>query len=436
LTEEARQEIELENERLAGNALRVLGFAFRRSETGKPLDEESGLIWVGLAGMADPVREGVRELIQVFHRAGVRTVMITGDQSATAYAVAREVVLSEEPPLEILDSTQIETFEAQTLQALAKKVHVYSRVSPAHKLRIVQALQSAGLTVAMTGDGINDGPALKASNIGIAMGETGTDVAREVADVVLEGDDLELLILALQDGRMTYSNIRKAVHFFLSTNLSEIIVMFVSLAAGLGFPLNVMQLLWINIISDIFPGLALSREDPEPDLMEKMPRDAGQPLFSAGDFKKMARESALISAGSMAAYAYGISRYGLGAQAGSLAFQSLTIGQLLHAYSCRSEDKTAFSRRKSNHALNLAVGGSLGLQLLTMVIPGLRSFLGLGSFSLLDAAVAVVTAILPFVANESMKGLRTGSIVARGLRPALARPVLPATATTGMISQR
>ena len=140
----------------------------------------------------------------------------------------------------------------------------------------------------------------------------------------------------------------------------------------------------------------------------------------------MARESVLISAGSMAAYAYGISRYGLGAQAGSLAFQSLTIGQLLHAYSCRSEDKTAFGQRKSNRALNLAVGGSLGLQLLTMVVPGLRSILGLGSFSLLDAAVAGVTALLPFVANESMKGMRL----------ALARHVPPAVTTTGMISQR
>lgn len=406
LTDDARQEIELENERLSGDALRVLGFAFRRSENGKPFDEESGLIWVGLAGMTDPVREGVQELIQVFHRAGVRTVMITGDQSATAYAVAREVGLSERPPLEILDSTQLETLEAQTLQALAKKVHVYSRVSPAHKLSIVQALQRAGLTVAMTGDGINDGPALKASNIGIAMGESGTDVAREVADVVLEGDDLELLILALRDGRMTYSNIRKAVHFFLSTNLSEIMVVFVSMAAGLGLPLSVMQLLWINIISDIFPGLALSQEEPEPDLMEKLPRDAAQPLFSGADFRKMALESALISAGSMAAYTYGISRYGLGARAGSLAFQSLTIGQLLHAYSCRSEDKSVFSRRPSNRALNLAVGGSLGLQLLTMVVPGLRNFLGLGPFSMLDAAVAGVTAFLPLVANETIKGLR------------------------------
>jgi Ca2+-transporting ATPase len=405
LTEERRQEIHIENDRMAGRGLRVLGFAFNRFTMQQPIDEAAPMAWLGLAGMEDPIRPGVAELIAVFQRAGIETVMITGDQSTTAYAVARELNLGGERPLKILDSAELTSLDPERLKALAKNVHVYSRVSPAHKLRIVQALQAAGRVVAMTGDGINDGPALKAANIGIALGESGTDVAREVADIVIEGDRLEQLILALRGGRTTYGNIRKSVRFFLSTNMTEIIVMFACMALGLGFPLTVMQLLWINIISDIFPGLALSREQPEPGLMEQPPRPAGAPLFSGRDFRAMALESGTISSGALGAYLYGIGRYGRGARAGGLAFQALVFGQLLHAFSCRSEHRSLFAtpRPPSNPFLNWAVGGSLALQLLTLLLPGLRGFLGAAPPSLIDAAVIGACALGPFIANETRK---------------------------------
>ena len=405
LTEDRRQEIHIENDRMAGRGLRVLGFAFNRFGLKQEIDENAPMAWLGLAGMSDPVRTGVKELIEVFHRAGIETVMITGDQSTTAYAVARELELSGEKPLKILDSAELTSLDTERLQALAKNVHVYSRVSPAHKLRIVQALQAAGRIVAMTGDGINDGPALKAANIGIAMGESGTDVAREVADIIIEGDNLEHLVQALRGGRTTYGNIRKSVHFFLSTNMTEILVMFACMALGLGFPLNVMQLLWINIISDIFPGLALSREEPETDIMKQPPRPAGAPLFSGGDFRRMALESAIISSGALAAYGYGVSRFGQGPRAGSLAFQTLVFGQLLHAFSCRSEHHSLLGRQRpaANPILNVAVGGSLALQLLTMVVPGLRGFLGLTPPAIVDAAVIGASSLLPFLVNESRK---------------------------------
>jgi len=405
LTEERRQEIHIENDRMAGRGLRVLGFAFNRFGLNQEIDETAPMVWLGLAGMSDPVRKGVKELIDVFHRAGIETVMITGDQSTTAYAVARELDLGGEKPLKILDSAELTSLDPERLQALAKNVHVYSRVSPAHKLRIVQALQAAGRIVAMTGDGINDGPALKASNIGIAMGESGTDVAREVADIIIEGDNLEHLVHALRGGRTTYGNIRKSVHFFLSTNLTEILVMFTCMALGLGFPLNVMQLLWINIISDIFPGLALSREESGPDIMEQPPRPAGAPLFSSSEFRKMALESTIISTGALAAYGYGVSRYGQGPRAGSLAFQALVFGQLLHAFSCRSEHHSIFDKTHppTNPYLNAAVGASLVLQVLTLFIPALRGFLGLAPPAVIDAAVIGATAVLPFLASESRK---------------------------------
>jgi Ca2+-transporting ATPase len=298
--------------------------------------------------------------------------------------------------------------DGATLQALAQHAHVYARVSPAHKLKIVQVLQAAGKTVAMTGDGINDGPALKAADIGIAMGRTGTDVARDVADIVLEDDQLEILAAALSDGRTIHDNIRKTVHFLLATNVSEIMLMFAAMAAGVGFPLNVMQLLWINLISDIFPGLALSLEAPEPDILTRAPRDADAPILNGSDLRSMIRESATITGGALAAYGYGLLRYGAGPIAGTLAFESLAVGQLLHAMSCRSETRRSRGSPPLAHNphLFLAVGGSLGLQALTLLVPPLRSFLGLGRIGLPDLAVIAGSAVLPFLINQAAKPVR------------------------------
>lgn len=405
LTGEARLEIETQNARMAGQGLRVLGLAHvTQHGNGKiPLDKD--LVWLGLIGMADPIRDGVKDVIKAFHHAGIDTVMITGDQSPTAYAVAQQLDLSGGEPLEILDSSALTSVETETMKALGQKAHVYARVSPADKLKIVQALQEAGGIVAMTGDGVNDGPALKAADVGIAMGHSGTDVAREVADVVLEEDELETLMIAVEDGRTIHNNIKKSVHFFLATNLSEIMVMFAALTTGIGFPLNAMQLLWINIISDIFPGLALSLESPEPDVLDQPPRHAQEPIFTSKEYKRMALESAIISASALGAYGFGLARYGAGARARSLAFQSLTIGQLLHAISCRSERHTFYDREKlpPNRYLNVALAASLALQMLTMWLPGLRRLLGIAPLGLLDGLVIGGSALFALTMNETTK---------------------------------
>jgi Ca2+-transporting ATPase len=411
LSDDDRIAIQTENERMAGQALRVLGFAYRYVENGNgngnggTNSEPSGFVWLGLVGMADPTRKGVTELIGAFHKAGIETVMITGDQSPTAYAVGSELNLSSGAQLEILDSTHLADMEPDVLKAIASRVHVFSRVSPAHKLQIVQALQNAGKVVAMTGDGINDGPALKAADIGIAMGHTGTDVAREVADVVLEDDNLETMIVAVSHGRTIYNNIRKSVHFILATNLSEIMVMFTGIAVGLGQPLSAMQLLWINLISDIFPGLALALEAPEPDILSKPPRNPEQPIIMTKDFKRISFEAATMSATALGAYGYGISRYGQGAQAGTLAFMSLTSAQLLHAFSCRSETISIFGKERlpSNKYLNAAIAGSFALQALTVVLPGLRGLLGTTAINLTDALIIGGSAVVPLIINEATK---------------------------------
>ncbi len=405
LTEDDRSRIEMENDRMAGDALRVLGVAHQLVESEQELGTTSGFVWLGLVGMADPVRPGVSALIKQFHRAGIATVMITGDQGPTAYAIGKELDLSCGEPLEILDSTELAQIDPETLTALADKVHVFARVSPAFKLEIVRAIQRKGGVVAMTGDGINDGPALKAADIGIAMGQGGTDLAREVADMVLEEDNLETVIIAVRDGRTIHNNIRKTLRFLLATNFSEIAVMLIAVASGLPSPLNAMQLLWINLLSDIFPGLALAMEQPEPDILDRPPRAPGESIVKTEDFKRLAFESSTLSLGAMAAYGYGIARHGVGPLAGTMAFQSLTMGQLLHAISCRSENHSIFSgdRLPSNRYLNIALGGSFALQAMTFFVPGLRGFLGLAPIGLLDGAVIAGAAVLPLVTNELTK---------------------------------
>ena len=421
LTDERRLEIEIENERMAGDALRVLGTAYAVIEQGQGswvmgqnLDspdpcnltlDPQGLIWLGLVGMADPIRNGVKGLIGDFHHAGIDTVMITGDQSPTAYAIGKELNLSRNGQIEILDSTHLIDINPDVMKALCERVHVFARVSPAHKLKIVQSLQNAGRVVAMTGDGINDGPALKAADIGIAMGHTGTDVAREVADVVLEDDNLETMVIAISQGRTIYNNIRKSVHFLLATNLSEIMVMFTAIAGGIGQPLSAMQLLWINLMSDIAPGLALALEPPEPDVLSRPPRNPDEPIVRKSDFKRIAFESAALSAGALGAYGYGIMRYGMGAKAGTMAFMSLTTGQLLHAVSCRSEKHSIFDKEKlpPNKYLNIALTGSLCLQAIAFAVPGLRGLLGITPINILDGIVIGGSAVLPLLINEGTK---------------------------------
>jgi Ca2+-transporting ATPase len=386
--------------------MRVLGIAYAPSGLATDADgQEADLIWLGLVGMSDPIRSGAPQSIKAFHRAGMETVMITGDQSATAYSVGKELGLSNGNALKILESTDLAQANSDSQKALVKNVHVFARVSPSDKLQIVQALQSAGKIVAMTGDGINDGPALKAADIGIAMGAGGADVAREVADVVLEEDNLESLIIAMSHGRTIYNNIRKTLRFLLATNFSEILLMFITGATGLGYPLNAMQLLWINLISDVFPGLALALEAPEPDVLERPPRNPDELIVGKEDFKQITFEASTITVASLISYGYGYLKYGNGPASGTLAFQSLTTAQILHALTCRSEEHSIYesSSLPRNKYLETATLGSLGLQVLSQLVPGLRSLLGTTRLSLFDTLVVAGASIIPLLINDAAK---------------------------------
>lgn len=407
LSDEDRQEFLIWNERLGADSLRVLGAAYSIDE-GLYSDRQE-LIWLGLVGMEDEIRPGMEDLIAQFHDAGIETVMITGDQSSTAYSVGKRLGLNgvNGKPLEIIDSGHLEKLHPSVLAGLVDRTTIFSRVSPAHKLRIVEALQQSGKVVAMTGDGINDGPALKAANVGVTLGEKGTDVARSVADVILQEDDLQTMVTAIREGRAIYDNIRKSLHFLLSTNLSEIEVMLVSAALGGAEILNPMQLLWINLITDIFPGLALALDPPEGDVLKRPPRDPHAAIVNREDYLKLLRESGIITAGTIGVYTYSLLRYGPGQNASTNAFMSLTLAQLLHSYRCRSEKTSIFDpeNRAPNPYLDIAVGVSGLLQILAVTLPPLRGLLRLSPVGPVDIFAILAGAGLPLIANEAIKSI-------------------------------
>jgi P-type Ca2+ transporter type 2C len=413
LTAEDRLQLEHINERMAGDALRVLGVAYREADAvctdGHISDQdEAELIWVGLAGMTDPPRDGITELISQFHSAGIGTIMITGDQSATAYAVGHHIGISGGELIQVLDSSALQELEEGVLESLARTVHIFSRVSPSDKLNIVRALQQGGRIVAMTGDGVNDGPALKAADVGIALGAAGSNVAREVADIVLAQDDLQTLIAAIREGRTIYDDITKAVRFIFATNMSEVVVAVVASLMGMAEALTPMQLLWINLVSDIAPELALAVQPPDDDVLARPPRAPGQPFFSKSDLMRIAAYGATISTGSIASYMYGM-RTGGGPRASTLAFLTLTCTQLLHTLSARSDTHSIFDKKhlETNKYIPMAMFGGLGLTLLTQFTP-MRTLLGSVPIAARDWLFVGGAAVVPFLAIELQKVLAHG----------------------------
>jgi len=412
LSPDDRSAIESSNEQMAGLAYRVLGVA-RRTLRNDDLDGEAELIWQGLLALEDPVRPGVKELIKTLRRAGIRTIMITGDQSTTALAVARAVGLAEDGQIEILDSTRIDALDPEVLRGLVQRVQVFSRVSPTHKLQIVRALQSSGQVVAMTGDGINDGPALRGADVGIAIGREGTEVAREVADVVLQSDDLPVVLQAIARGRTLRVDLRKAVHFVTATNLSELAFMFTAVAGGFGLPLNPKQLLWINLVTDVFPELALAVEPPEGDVLDRPPDDPRRALVGPDDYRRIAIDAGVMTAATLGSFLYAVRRYGIGPQASTLAFNTLLAAQLLHSISARSESHSIFDAGwlAPNRYVTYAVGGGLSLQLLAEFGGSLRRALGTQRLPLRDILVGMSLAGGSFVAIELIKQTRIAATV-------------------------
>jgi Ca2+-transporting ATPase len=394
----ARTAILKANERMAGDALRVLGVAI--GESGGDPRNERDLTWLGLAGMANPVRASVGPALKQLHRAGVRTVMITGDQSATAFAIARRLDLNHGGELRVLEAGQMAKMQPEMLEALARQPDVFARVSPVDKLNIVKALQGHGHIVAMTGDGVNDGPALRAADVGIAMGGEGADVARQVADIVLATDDMDGVVEAIRLGRATYANIRKVLRYLVSTNASETIAMLGAALVG-GEPLTPMQLLWLNLATDALPAIALGLEPPEPDVLDKPPHDPKAPILAASDFRRILREGSVMGVAALIGY-FSLGGGAGGARASTVTFHGLTCGQLLHSLSCRSESRglSIEVSRPPNSTLYGAVGATLLLQAGVQLFPLSRRILGLSPLGAGDLLRIGAIALGSSLAND------------------------------------
>lgn len=393
------------NDRLASRQARVLGFAMRDGLVeGDTMD---GLTWLGLVAFVDPIRDGAKDFVKRIQHAGLRTVMITGDQSATAAAVAHELDLSDGGPLRIVDSPELTGLDPVLLGGVARSTHVFSRVSAQHKLAIVRALQQDGSVVAMTGDGVNDGPALKAADVGIAMGASGSDLARDVASLVIRDDQLNTLVEAIAQGRGVYRNIRRALEFLVTTNLSEIVVGMVEALHGPGELETPMELLWINLVSDVLPGLGLALADPDHDVMERPPRARGQQIIPPEDFRRMAGDSALIAGASLFSHFSGIIRYGPGPETRAMTFLSLSLGQLFYTLTCQRSDirKLRPDRLFENRKLDAAVLASSGMAVLPFFVPGLRRLLGIAPLGPASALIALGSAVAPAAVVLARRGV-------------------------------
>jgi Ca2+-transporting ATPase len=430
LTPERRRKIEVVNAQLAGDALRVLGFAWT-FVAAMPADPQQlvfeDLTWVGLAGLADPLRPGMRQLMSALHSAGVHTVMITGDQPATAAAVAAAAGMANGCVVKGYDEAEINRMSDSELGLAAQQAHIFSRVSPAQKLRIIDTCRASGGTVAMIGDGVNDSPALRSADVGIALGREGTNAAREVADVVLETDELMTLVGAIEKGRMTRTNIRRSIHYLLSTNLSECVVMLSAAAAGVAEAMTPMQLLWINLVTDILPGMGLALEPAEQGTMCQQPHSADAPVIGRQDFAKLGGEAAMLSAGSLAASLVGALRYGGNSpQARTMTFASLVTAQLMHALTYRSHHASvAGSLPVTNRQLVRLLGLAMALQGVAFLTPFMRRLLGLAPLSALDLLVTLGGGLVPYLATEAMRASRASR--ASGARNApSAAPLLQA----------
>lgn len=411
LTDGDRRRIAQVGGDLAGQALRVLAVAQRlqpalpKSMAAEGLEAE--LTFVGLIGMMDPPRPEVRQAVDRCAGAGIRPVMITGDHKDTAVAIAKQLNLYR-PGDKAIDGAGLDFLPQETLEEEIEAFSVYARVTPEHKMRIVQAWQRRGHVVAMTGDGVNDAPALKAADIGCAMGKTGTDVAKGAADMILTDDNFATVVAAVEQGRGIYANIRKAIHYLLSCNIGEILTIFLATLLPVSqAPLSPVQLLWLNLVTDSLPALALGMEPVEKTAMTQPPRGKEEPLFSKAFSRRLAWQGALVGGITLLAYGLGFHLTGTFAVANTMAFATLTFSQLFHAFDVRSETTPLFRLGVlSNKAMNKAFLAGAALQAAVLLAPPLQGAFSVVPLALEQWGMVLALALTPLVVCEAAKLLR------------------------------
>lgn len=400
-----RDALQEQNQMMAEDALRVIAIAYKdveklpREINSETIENE--LTFVGLIGMIDPPREGVKEAVKTCRKAGIKTVMITGDHLQTAKAIAKELRILRKGDLAINGET-LEKMSQQELERDIMRYSVFARVSPEHKVRIVKAFQSTGAVVAMTGDGVNDAPALKNADIGIAMGKGGTDVAKNASDMVLTDDNFVTIVEAVKQGRNIYDNIKKAVHFLLATNIGEIVAIFVGLLLGIKSPLLAIQLLWVNLVTDSLPAIALGLEKAENNIMNRLPRNPRKSLFADGLWGKITTEGVMIGMLTLVAFSIGNNLYSI--EVGrTMAFLSLGILELVHSFNIKGEEsifKTGLFENR--YLVGAFVLGTL-LQVVVVVISPLAQIFDVVPLNSVQWLMTVIISILPVVIVELQK---------------------------------
>lgn len=410
LDDKVREEILAANDRMAGEALRVLVLAYRQadeSESGGEHDDyESDLVFCGLIGMIDPPRPEVPAAIAKCRKAGVKVVMITGDHPSTALAVAKEIRLLSSPD-QLMTGAELDEMSDRQLAEVVDKVAVYARTSPHQKLRIIKALKAKGYIVAMTGDGVNDAPAVKAADIGIAMGLMGTDVTKEAASLTLTDDNFATIVKAMEEGRSIYANIRKAIRYLVATNIGEVILMLLAVALGLPLPLIPLQLLWINLVGDGLPAVALVNDPPARNIMHHLPRSADDSVFAGDLGEKILSRGLAIGLTSLALYAWTLKKSGNLLLARTLTLAQLAISQFIHIFDCRWEKQSGKVGLFSNPWLVGAVILSMAMIAGVIYIPVLKPIFGTTTLTLgnwlIAAVVAVISALLDFGLGRILK---------------------------------
>lgn len=408
-----KDDINEQNNQMAGKALRVIAVAYKDVEKLPEMqDVEKDLIFCGLIGMIDPPREGVKEAVRTCRRAGIKTVMITGDHLQTAKAIAKELGILKRGDLAI-DGETLERMSQHELEQNIMDYSVFARVSPEHKVRIVKAFQSTGAVVAMTGDGVNDAPALKNADIGIAMGKGGTDVAKNAADMILLDDNFVTIVEAVKQGRNIYDNIKKAIHFLISTNIGEIVTIFFGLVLGIKSPLLAIQLLWINLVTDSLPAIALGLEKEEENIMSRLPRNPKKNLFADGLWWKIIIEGAMLGIFTLLAFSIGNRLYSV--EVGrTMAFLTLGILELVHSFNIKSEESIFKIGVLENKYLVGALVLGVILQVIVVVVSPLAQVFSLVPLTGMQWLYTILIAVAPIPIVEIQKavnGYKFGRVV-------------------------
>ncbi len=392
LSPATKAEILAENEKMTDQALRVLAVAYRQITKVEAShvsgDLEKNLVFVGLIGMIDPPRQEVKPAIALCRQAGIKTIMITGDHRNTAVAIAKELQMFKEDKNQALTGNELDALNDTELSEIINRVTVYARVSPAHKLRIVRALKRQGHIVAMTGDGVNDAPAIKEADIGIAMGVAGTDVTKEAASMVLADDNFATIVAAVEEGRGIYDNIRKFIRYLLSCNLGEVLTMFIATIAGLPLPLLPVQILWVNLVTDGLPAMALGVDPNNHDIMNRSPRNPKESVFSRGLSRKIIARGLQIGISTVFVFAMVYFLKNDLAEARTMAFCTLVFSQMFHVFDCRSESYNVFEIGiLRNKYLILATVCSLFMQLLVVYHPFMQGVFATVPLGMVDWVV-------------------------------------------------